>query len=235
MTIEQPKAYAVDDLDKLNAFCYEKPVSSKVNVHAKTSDDINNIFSACRYSNLTNKLNESSGDGAALLWSEGGLRLAIGAGLKGVTRLFYLTLNGTNEAEESLISYIVNTLQVQVVVKKVAFSLISTDGQFNYGAGLEVDGSGWHFMVVADNHDLYEEHLEMANSMPNTHLLLPKGIVLNSGLTHEVGKQMVEDSKRQQKLAWDVVAYSRACKINSQTVNSDLGVNLMPVAVAVSF
>lgn len=233
MKIEQPKAYSVDGLDDLKAFCYETPVSDKVSIDAKNADDINSIFSSCKYSNLISKLNASSGDGAALLWSEGGLRLAISSGLKGVTRLFYMTLDAMTEAEENLVSYIVNTLKVQVVIKKVAFSLISTDGQFNYGASLEVEDKGWHFMVVADNHDLYEEHLEMANSLPNTHLLVPRGVVLNTGLTHEIGRQMVEDAKRQQKLAWDVVTYKRACSVNSVVASSDLGINQMPVALAV--
>lgn len=227
-----PPIYDTSDLDELKTFCWEPHVSDyNLAELVKTQEGIDHIFSTCNYESLLASLNRLPGADmakTAIAWKTSHLRrMAVdGEGAEGVSVLFFIIgdepLSGTDKA---FIQQITDTYKIRVIVKRASFSIVATEGQYRYFSDVShKNNAGWHFMLLADNHDLYRQHFEDSTYLPNCHLLIPNGVPrLGEKMTVRAGEQAQIDARRHKEMMWAFVAYRNNCKV--------LGRDLEPLPV----
>jgi len=101
-----------------------------------------------------------------------------------------------SDSTMQIINSLIENCQVKVIIKKVSFINISTDGQYNYQSRRDFKSS-WVVGVVSDNHDLYVEHTLDAENLADFHMVVPKTArKIDRSITIDIQRQMQTDSKR---------------------------------------
>lgn len=237
-----PKIYDTSDLDELNTFCWEPHVSSlDLPELVKTQAGIDKIFSSCNYDSLLASLARMPGadlSKTAIVWSSNHLRrMAVdGEGMDGLSYLFFIHgEQGLSGDDKAYIQQITDKYKVRVMVKRATFSSVATEGQWRYFSDVyHKDNSGWHFMVVADNHDLYQIHYDESLYWPHCHLIIPKSAPrLKPVMTDRASHQAQIDAKRHEHLMWAFVAYRNNCKVMGRIIEELPAHNPMPARASV--
>lgn len=227
-----PTPYPTDDLNLLTAYCRSPQASSFVphditsNVHA-----LNELMTSCNLDSIRASIE----DDAILVWSPNVLHKLSQEGVDETVSRIYLIIcdNGLSMEMAADVQLLVDMHKVQVSIKRITCTLVTTDGQYNYHRFLSSNKIDvWHLMIASDNHDLYHEHLVDSRSLPNSHLVFPKSFPAKTGLDINIRMQMTEDGRRYNKFLSEYSAYKSNCGVTGE-IPSEYDRNHFPSCVRI--
>lgn len=182
-------SYPTDDLGLLEAFCFTEPVTE-----FSTSDLMENPSLLGALMDKADLSVFSTSNVVVAFNYEWLSRVSENPGTS--MSVVYYRNGPLNADEQQLIQHMTN--KQNVLVRCVGYSVtpVVTDAQFMWQCERGTPKQH-HFMVAADNHDLYSDHVSESMHYPHAHLIVQRGDDrLNRMITPDVRSQMETDKAR---------------------------------------
>lgn len=189
--------YDTSDLQLIRTFNFEASCSS-VNLEeiASNQQKFSDFMNSSNTNSLVNSVLKYYGEGSVVVFNDKHLEEICLNPKLGIKNIFYMQVNELSNRAKGYIASIVNTQNIEVSTIPVVFSIVATIGQINHELNSNLNNCH-KFLIVADNHDLYQRHLDDSESWDCIHLIVPNSApTLKFGHSFEYYEQASKDAER---------------------------------------
>jgi hypothetical protein len=220
--IEWPSLYTVNDLPLVKTFSYEKPMSDfDLEMVMMDHSLMKDFFQTLDLSSISNSI----GQDALFVYDLDALDRILSSKPVNITKLFIgLGTYQLSSQQKLAIKGFVSSYNINVSIVKLNLMTVATQGQYFYGASSKnILPNTWNVLIAAQNHDLYQKHIEHSYSLKMAFLVVPGTVKkLDRLLTNGIASQLAEESRRFNEYYADCQLYIRNSKSMGITFHAPL-------------